>query len=293
MYDAIVVGARCAGSPTAMLLARKGHRVLVVDRATFPSDTVSTHIIQRPGVAALSRWGLLDRCCRGAAQPMARPTRSTSARSRSRAPRRPSTASRPRTPRGALVRAETRVTSPISTTTRCCAGQPLLLPLPLPLLLSCSCPCSCRCSCPGPCPCCRLPCCCLPCPCPSRRPDRQVHCSRPDSPRSLPRSSGPRRRAREDRAKTRTSLPVRGPNQAGTPLLSGAPHSRDGPYAQRAVQIDSRRHRQVVGPAARPVPGPTAPWRGAAAPALWVACPGQEAAAGGRPRPSIRRPRGG
>jgi flavin-dependent dehydrogenase len=41
-YDAIVVGARCAGSPTAMLLARKGYRVLVVDRIV-PSDTVSTH----------------------------------------------------------------------------------------------------------------------------------------------------------------------------------------------------------------------------------------------------------
>src|SRR4051812_11286049 len=61
MYDAIVVGARCAGSPTAMLLARQGHRVLVVDRATFPSDTVSTHLIHAPGVAALARWGLLDR----------------------------------------------------------------------------------------------------------------------------------------------------------------------------------------------------------------------------------------
>jgi 2-polyprenyl-6-methoxyphenol hydroxylase-like FAD-dependent oxidoreductase len=60
-YDAIVVGARCAGSPTAMLLARKGYKVLVVDRATFPSDTVSTHIVHPPGVAALRRWGLLDR----------------------------------------------------------------------------------------------------------------------------------------------------------------------------------------------------------------------------------------
>jgi 2-polyprenyl-6-methoxyphenol hydroxylase-like FAD-dependent oxidoreductase len=60
-YDAIIVGARCAGSPTAMLLARKGYRVLVVDRATFPSDTVSTHVVQPLGVAALSRWGLLDR----------------------------------------------------------------------------------------------------------------------------------------------------------------------------------------------------------------------------------------
>ena len=59
-YDAIVVGARCAGSPTAMLLARRGYRVLLVDRATFPSDTTSTHMVHAPGVAALRRWGLLD-----------------------------------------------------------------------------------------------------------------------------------------------------------------------------------------------------------------------------------------
>jgi flavin-dependent dehydrogenase len=59
-YDAVVVGARCAGSPTAMLLARKGYRVLVVDKATFPSDTVSTHMIHPPGIAALRRWGVLD-----------------------------------------------------------------------------------------------------------------------------------------------------------------------------------------------------------------------------------------
>jgi flavin-dependent dehydrogenase len=61
MYDAIVVGARCAGSPTAMLLARSGHRVLLVDRARFPSDTLSTHYIHQSGVAALARWGLLER----------------------------------------------------------------------------------------------------------------------------------------------------------------------------------------------------------------------------------------
>ena len=60
MYDAIVIGARCAGSPTAMLLARKGHRVLLIDRAAFPSDTMSTHLIHPHGVAALQRWGLLD-----------------------------------------------------------------------------------------------------------------------------------------------------------------------------------------------------------------------------------------
>jgi flavin-dependent dehydrogenase len=59
-YDAIVIGARAAGSPAAMLLARKGHDVLVVDRAHFPSDTLSTHVLHAPGVAALKRWGLLD-----------------------------------------------------------------------------------------------------------------------------------------------------------------------------------------------------------------------------------------
>jgi 2-polyprenyl-6-methoxyphenol hydroxylase-like FAD-dependent oxidoreductase len=61
VYDVIVIGARAAGSPTAMLLARKGHRVLLVDRAGFPSDTLSTHYIHQPGVARLERWGLLDR----------------------------------------------------------------------------------------------------------------------------------------------------------------------------------------------------------------------------------------
>jgi 2-polyprenyl-6-methoxyphenol hydroxylase-like FAD-dependent oxidoreductase len=60
IYDAIVVGARVAGSPTAMLLARKGYDVLLVDRATFPSDTISTHIVHPPGIEALKRWGLLD-----------------------------------------------------------------------------------------------------------------------------------------------------------------------------------------------------------------------------------------
>ena len=60
-YDAIIVGARCAGSPTAMLLAHKGYKVLVADKATFPSDTISTHLIHPPGIAALQRWGLLDR----------------------------------------------------------------------------------------------------------------------------------------------------------------------------------------------------------------------------------------
>jgi flavin-dependent dehydrogenase len=60
-YDAIVIGARCGGSPTAMLLARAGYRVLLVDKATFPSDTMSTHLLHPPAVAALGRWGILER----------------------------------------------------------------------------------------------------------------------------------------------------------------------------------------------------------------------------------------
>ena len=59
-YDAIVVGARCAGAATAMLLARKGRRVLLVDRTTFPSDTLSSHFVHFRGAAALARWGLVE-----------------------------------------------------------------------------------------------------------------------------------------------------------------------------------------------------------------------------------------
>jgi flavin-dependent dehydrogenase len=58
-YDVIVVGARVAGAATAMLLARQGLRVLAVDRASFPSDTISSHQLQVPGAALLQRWGLL------------------------------------------------------------------------------------------------------------------------------------------------------------------------------------------------------------------------------------------
>lgn len=59
-YDAVIVGARVAGASTALLLARAGHRVLVVDRARFPSDTLSTHLVWPAGVVQLRRWGLLD-----------------------------------------------------------------------------------------------------------------------------------------------------------------------------------------------------------------------------------------
>lgn len=72
MYDVIVVGARCAGAPTAMLLARRGYRVLLADRATFPSDTLSTHFIKPPGVAMLRRWGLLGQVIASGCPPVPR-----------------------------------------------------------------------------------------------------------------------------------------------------------------------------------------------------------------------------
>jgi 2-polyprenyl-6-methoxyphenol hydroxylase-like FAD-dependent oxidoreductase len=58
--DVVVVGARCAGAATALLLARHGHDVVLVDRSSFPSDTTSTHAFVRGGVVQLSRFGLLD-----------------------------------------------------------------------------------------------------------------------------------------------------------------------------------------------------------------------------------------
>src|SRR3954463_5472347 len=57
--DVVVVGARCGGAATAMLLAAAGHDVQLVDRASFPSDTMSTHAIARNGMVQLDRWGVL------------------------------------------------------------------------------------------------------------------------------------------------------------------------------------------------------------------------------------------
>ena len=59
-YDAIIVGARCAGASTALLLARAGLQVLAIDRKPYGSDTLSTHALMRPAVLQLSRWGLLE-----------------------------------------------------------------------------------------------------------------------------------------------------------------------------------------------------------------------------------------
>ena len=57
--DAVIVGARCAGAATALLLARAGARVLLVDRGVYGSDTMSTHALMRGAILQLHRWGVL------------------------------------------------------------------------------------------------------------------------------------------------------------------------------------------------------------------------------------------
>jgi 2-polyprenyl-6-methoxyphenol hydroxylase-like FAD-dependent oxidoreductase len=74
MYDVVVVGARCAGASLAMLLARRGHRVALVDRAEFPSDTISSHFMWPQGAALLDSWGLLDRLRSRGCEPIPRLT---------------------------------------------------------------------------------------------------------------------------------------------------------------------------------------------------------------------------
>ena len=73
-YDAVVVGARVAGAATAMLLARAGLRVLVVERSRRGSDTLSTHALMRAGVMQLHRWGVLPRLLAAGTPPIRRTT---------------------------------------------------------------------------------------------------------------------------------------------------------------------------------------------------------------------------
>jgi menaquinone-9 beta-reductase len=73
-YDVVVVGARVAGAATAMLLARQGRRVLLLDKARFGQDTLSTHAIMRAGVMQLDRWGLLGRVVQAGTPPLRRTT---------------------------------------------------------------------------------------------------------------------------------------------------------------------------------------------------------------------------
>jgi flavin-dependent dehydrogenase len=69
-HDAVIVGARCAGAATAMLLARQGLKVLVLERDRPGTDTLSTHALMRGGVVQLRRWGLLDRVVEAGTPPV-------------------------------------------------------------------------------------------------------------------------------------------------------------------------------------------------------------------------------
>src|SRR5215813_9033009 len=69
-HDVIIVGARVAGAATAMLLARQGLRVLLVDRDRYGADTLSTHALMRGSVHLLSRWGVLDRVVEAGTPPV-------------------------------------------------------------------------------------------------------------------------------------------------------------------------------------------------------------------------------
>jgi 2-polyprenyl-6-methoxyphenol hydroxylase-like FAD-dependent oxidoreductase len=69
-YDAVVVGARCAGAATAMLLGRRGMRVLVLDRGQYGTDTLSTHALMRGAVLQLHRWGVLPELVRRGTPPV-------------------------------------------------------------------------------------------------------------------------------------------------------------------------------------------------------------------------------
>lgn len=73
-FDALVVGARCAGAAAAMLMARRGMRVLAVDRGGYGTDTLSTHALMRGGVMLLARWGVLGRIAEAGTPPIHRTT---------------------------------------------------------------------------------------------------------------------------------------------------------------------------------------------------------------------------
>ena len=59
-YDVVIVGARVAGSILATLLGEGGHRVLLLDRSSFPSDTLSTHFFRAPALSAFNQVGVYD-----------------------------------------------------------------------------------------------------------------------------------------------------------------------------------------------------------------------------------------
>ena len=70
MFDVIVVGARCAGAATALLLARKGFRVLMLDKARFPAEIPQGHFIHQQGPRLLQKWGVMDNLTRSDCPPV-------------------------------------------------------------------------------------------------------------------------------------------------------------------------------------------------------------------------------
>jgi flavin-dependent dehydrogenase len=72
--EVVVVGGRVAGASTALLLARAGHDVVLVDRADPTGDTLSTHALMRTGVLQLKRWGLLDELIEAGTPPIEKVT---------------------------------------------------------------------------------------------------------------------------------------------------------------------------------------------------------------------------
>src|SRR3954470_6983658 len=68
--DVVIVGARVAGAATAMLLARQGMRVLLLDRTWLPADTLSTHAMMLGSLVQLHRWGLADKVAATGATPI-------------------------------------------------------------------------------------------------------------------------------------------------------------------------------------------------------------------------------
>jgi 2-polyprenyl-6-methoxyphenol hydroxylase-like FAD-dependent oxidoreductase len=73
-FDAVIVGARCAGAAAALLMARQGMRVLALDRGAYGSDTLSTHALMRGAVLLLARWGVLPRIVEAGTPPIRRTT---------------------------------------------------------------------------------------------------------------------------------------------------------------------------------------------------------------------------
>jgi 2-polyprenyl-6-methoxyphenol hydroxylase-like FAD-dependent oxidoreductase len=73
-FDAVIVGARCAGAAAAMLMARKGMRVLALDRGGYGTDALSTHALMRGAVMLLARWGVLPRLAEAGTPPIRRTT---------------------------------------------------------------------------------------------------------------------------------------------------------------------------------------------------------------------------